>query len=659
MAEPEAVQFLWVKKAQAGEQESLAALAGVAREKVYSYLNRVTLDPELAADLTQDTVVAVLQSIGGLKQQDLFWPWVFKIASNKVRQHFRHESLRKTASLSMVEDVAQPGEKAVASELSRSELAEITRAAMARLPERYRMILALRFYEGLPYNQVSDSLECSPLAARATLLRAKNALKRELRRRGVASSAFVLALVAFGQATVWPGSASAAAITVSGVAALWAGVVTAKVKLAGTVAAIILLASVGWTFFGEGMAAPASSGSGPVRGVHFAQHSLCTLSDPVNFGATRSNGVYEHTISFPEGPDGPFFSRLQRWDPREKNRLCWWIENGDANYYIHSGQKTIYIHNDKSCSYSTMCLPTDSPEFAAFIRSVEGPISEAPVERADFSYQRDPATGRIIAHEDRRFPELGPHRVRYDYSDPDPGLFESPTGMPIIDQRDEMHKRGWALFQMDGMVEGRAVAGSGQLPLVYNATREHPPWLKLTVGGKVAGLDTGRKAWLNGPDGKPVRICDGGGLFKGLSRPWSGFHTLDSIRRDAAAERVWFSVEFTGNLATLTLIDDRRPVQYMLRYTVDIQRDLLEDIEIWRGPQGKFDQLVGRLQFRYETPGTGSSRTGSISEPEGEARRFQDGASPPRPEPGDARDSATVLWPLDLLGGDGGTNPTG
>ena len=57
--------------------------------RVYAYIRRVTLKEDVAADLAQDTVVAVLNHLSGLRQHDRFWPWVFRIANNGIRQHYR------------------------------------------------------------------------------------------------------------------------------------------------------------------------------------------------------------------------------------------------------------------------------------------------------------------------------------------------------------------------------------------------------------------------------------------------------------------------------------------------------------------------------------------------------------------------------------------
>jgi len=637
-----------VRKAQAGDSDSLATLAELARERVYAYIHRVTLNEDKSQDLTQETLVAVLQSIGTLRHVERFWPWVFRIATNTIRQHFRRDSRRKTVQMPEITETQLParpdGHGDGLASLAGLELAQITREAMDEITERYRMVLALRFFEDLPHSDVARAMECSELAARTTLFRAKHALVKALKRRGIRRSALVAALAAFGQATVWPSSATAATVSTAAVAeTMLTGLLTVKLKVAAVVA-VALLAVTGWHLVPawQGVQPPGASASPEtIRAVHFVRHSRETNSDDVNFDSSQSKGAYEQWYDFPEGLDGPFRFRMQRWDPTQTNKLCWWVENGDANYYVYTGDPTVYIRNYKLyyAGHGTMCLPTDSPELASFIRSVEGEPSGAMVDGSGLTYQRDPATGFVASHADNRFADsIGVVESVYDYSDPDPSLFDAPIGMKVVDERDEMHKRGWTYFRVDGRLGDRTVSGSGRLPFVYNASAEHFAWLKLSVDGQRAAVDTGRQAYTLDGDGQVIGVYPGGSLFKGLPRPWMGFHTLDTIRRDAADERIWFATDVVEprKKVEVGLVDDHEQIQYMMRYTVDMAKDVLVTIDLWRGPDGLFEEHVGELSFCYDCETDEPGDAFVIPEPMVLSEAHQP-------------DQGTIFWPIQLL----------
>jgi hypothetical protein len=103
-----------------------------------------------------------------------------------------------------------------------------------------------------------------------------------------------------------------------------------------------------------------------------------------------------------------------------------------------------------------------------------------------------------------------------------------------------------------------------------------------------------RGACVRGPRGEVVQswadaAC--GGIFAGLSRPWAGLHTIDTVRRDAAMKRIPFEIRVEGREATVVL--DCGDVE--LEYTIDILEDLVQEIA-FRGADGA---AIGVMQFSY------------------------------------------------------------
>lgn len=596
--------------AQTGDSPSMERLAGLVRERLYPYARRVLLDHEAAEDVVQDVSVTILQSLGSLRQASRFWPWAFSIATNKIRERFRREARHRALSIC---DVGDSYMRALADnphstldgldQAARQELAERVQGAMRELGERYRMVLSLRFYENMAHREIAEVIGCSELNARVTFFQAKRALMGKLRALGISKAAFATALAAFGHLTLAPqaSAASAAAVMVSA-AALREGLVgtllTAKVKAAGMVAAACI---AGVALLNPSpTTAPQSSGS-PATGVHFTHQSMIGNSAPLDFENTRSQGAYEHWYSFPDGVDGPFLFRMQRWDPRQENKLCWWVQDGNANYYVNTGDGNVYISNARlvHASFATRILPTDSEGFCAFIQEIEGNTSNAMINQPGLEYERDPNTGYAARRVDRRFAWLGPQESVYEYGKLSPDLFQPPADRPIKDERDAMHKRGWTVFDVAGRLDGKGVAGSGRIAFTYDAGKTHPAWIELRLDGSRVAMDDGKKARL--VSGGTTELYPGGSLFRGLSRPWIGFHTLDSIRRDAARERIWYSTRIIDpdRTAEVQIRANRPEGRYTATYRVDLERDVLESVQLWRTPAEQPERYLGMLTFSY------------------------------------------------------------
>jgi DNA-directed RNA polymerase specialized sigma24 family protein len=71
-----------IRQAQAGNKQSLSAVAEQVRQKVYTYIYRLTLDYHLTQDLTQETVLEMIKALPQLEVPHVngFWGWIFRTA---------------------------------------------------------------------------------------------------------------------------------------------------------------------------------------------------------------------------------------------------------------------------------------------------------------------------------------------------------------------------------------------------------------------------------------------------------------------------------------------------------------------------------------------------------------------------------------------------
>jgi len=182
-----------------------------------------------------------------------------------------------------------------------------------------------------------------------------------------------------------------------------------------------------------------------------------------------------------------------------------------------------------------------------------------------------------------------------------------PAGARTIDNRDEMHKRGWTYFTVEGEIGGQSVNGVGRLPFVYGTSGVRRAWLKLRMGeyeisGDIKGI------CVRDSDGMVVESYSGqkeGGIFAGLPRPWTGLHTIDTVRRDAALKRLWFETSAGAGKASVVVSCDG----VKLDYRIDMTRDVIEEIAF----VSDAGEAVGQLRFSYVQEVDSMSDIGSVS----------------------------------------------
>jgi len=202
-----------IHEAQLGNKESMDMLAELARDRLYAYMYRLTLDEALAQDLLQETILFMIQSIKQLEHVDQFWQWLFRTALGKVQHHYRELKQRKNLEMSESERLriyhkVSSDYNDGLTELLRKELSDAVFKAMKRLKLKYRNILILRCFENLEYGQIAEMMNCSELHSRVLFFRAKNSLRRQLATEGIGGRYFIIALALFGLVTASAKAAS-------------------------------------------------------------------------------------------------------------------------------------------------------------------------------------------------------------------------------------------------------------------------------------------------------------------------------------------------------------------------------------------------------------------------------------------------------------------
>lgn len=175
--------------------------------------------------------------------------------------------------------------------------------------------------------------------------------------------------------------------------------------------------------------------------------------------------------------------------------------------------------------------------------------------------------------------------------------FGWPQSARRIDERDAVHQYGRAYFRITGQINGTTLAGTGRLPLVYAASRLHHPWLDLRIGPRLRAVDTNVGAFVYDQDGRIVARYASGSFFAGLARPWQGLHCVDTVRRDAAGQELEFQTRYDSRTDRATILVRSEPA--MLAYTIDMQRDLIERLELDSGPATNGRSIAGELAFTY------------------------------------------------------------
>jgi RNA polymerase sigma-70 factor (ECF subfamily) len=159
---------------------AFAALYERYIRRIYGFVFRqVGSDALLAQDITAATFEHALKSLRSYQWRSVsFGAWLYKIARNEIRQHFRRKALTKfvdttfTASHTDLEQAAQTQQEYT-----------VVHAALSKLSQRDRELITLRYFEELSHAEIAEVLGCSVQNVYVRLHRALNRLRKQLELR--------------------------------------------------------------------------------------------------------------------------------------------------------------------------------------------------------------------------------------------------------------------------------------------------------------------------------------------------------------------------------------------------------------------------------------------------------------------------------------------
>jgi RNA polymerase sigma-70 factor (ECF subfamily) len=173
----------------AGQDTALNDLMERHATPVFHFLCRMVGNEDDANDLAQETFVRVFKSRGSFRTGRKFSTWLFTIAANLARNHFRWRSRHPNISLetenveteqtlgsALPSDSPAPNEQALA-----TERAAAVRAAVGKLPEDLREAIVLCEWEELSVAEAATILETTPKAVESRLYRARQLLRERLK----------------------------------------------------------------------------------------------------------------------------------------------------------------------------------------------------------------------------------------------------------------------------------------------------------------------------------------------------------------------------------------------------------------------------------------------------------------------------------------------
>ncbi len=172
-----------IRLSQNGDIKALEELIRRIQKNVFSMFSYLTSKREDIADLTQEALLKTARCISSLKEPSCFKSWLNHIITNTYYDYSKKHSKDKNLDfdekklLELKDKIGcEPGERCLFSEMDK-----IVKIALLDLPEKLRIAIVLREYEGLSYDDISKLTNTTIGTVKSRIARARNKLQEQLK----------------------------------------------------------------------------------------------------------------------------------------------------------------------------------------------------------------------------------------------------------------------------------------------------------------------------------------------------------------------------------------------------------------------------------------------------------------------------------------------
>ncbi len=164
---PDDKTLLTLFKEPSTKEQGFTVIIKKYQEKLYWHIRRMVVEHEDANDVLQNMFIKVWNGLENFREDSQLYTWLYRIATNESLTFIEQQKKRSSISLS-------DGDTGLANKLKADKNFDGNKAewklqlAMQQLPEKQRVVFNLRYYDEMPYGQMSKVLETSEGALKAS-----------------------------------------------------------------------------------------------------------------------------------------------------------------------------------------------------------------------------------------------------------------------------------------------------------------------------------------------------------------------------------------------------------------------------------------------------------------------------------------------------------
>src|SRR5437762_4774688 len=144
----------------ATKEKAFTTMIKKYQEKLYWHVRRMVIEHEDANDVLQNVFIRVWNGLENFREESQLYTWLYRIATNECLTYIEQQKKRSFVSLSDAESGLSNKIKADGN-FDANRLEWKLQLAIQQLPEKQRIVFNLRYYDEMPYEEMSRVLDTS------------------------------------------------------------------------------------------------------------------------------------------------------------------------------------------------------------------------------------------------------------------------------------------------------------------------------------------------------------------------------------------------------------------------------------------------------------------------------------------------------------------
>lgn len=154
-------------KEERTREKAFTAIIKKYQEKLYWHIRRMIVDHDDTNDVLQNIFIKVWNGLNNFREDSQLYTWLYRIATNESLTFLEQQKRKSHVSLSNIENGL--ANKVVADKnFDANKLEWKLQLAIQQLPDKQKTVFTLRYYDEMPYQEMSRVLETSEGALKAS-----------------------------------------------------------------------------------------------------------------------------------------------------------------------------------------------------------------------------------------------------------------------------------------------------------------------------------------------------------------------------------------------------------------------------------------------------------------------------------------------------------